>query len=77
MEKHHRFGCELLGVTDIGELTATLKQASGTRAQVIALALVLGAHESDLGVHTWRSPNAAAYRYLSQNQRMGLRAVGN
>jgi hypothetical protein len=33
---------------------------------MITLALVLGAHEADLGVHTWRSRNRAAERYLSQ-----------
>jgi ParB family chromosome partitioning protein len=66
MGKHHRFGCELLGVIDAGALTATLKNASDARAQMITLALVLGAHEADLGVHTWRSRNRAAERYLSQ-----------
>ena len=33
---------------------------------MITLALVLGAHEADLGVYTWRSRNRAAERYLSQ-----------
>ena len=66
MEKHHRFGCELLGVIDVSALTATLKNAGDARAQMITLALVLGAHEADLGVHTWRSRNRAAERYLSQ-----------
>jgi ParB family transcriptional regulator, chromosome partitioning protein len=67
MQKRHRFGRELLGMIDDGALTATLKNAGDARAQMITLALVLGAHEADLGVHTWRSRNrAAAERYLSQ-----------
>jgi ParB family chromosome partitioning protein len=33
---------------------------------MITLALVLGAFETTLGVHTWRNPNAAAHRYLTQ-----------
>jgi ParB family chromosome partitioning protein len=66
MQKHHRFGCELLGVIDVGTLTDTLKNASEARAQMITLALVLGAHEADLGVHTWRNRNHAAKRYLSE-----------
>jgi ParB family chromosome partitioning protein len=34
--------------------------------QMITLALVLGVFETTLGVHTWRSSNAAARRYLTQ-----------
>jgi ParB family transcriptional regulator, chromosome partitioning protein len=64
--KHHRFGWELLDVSDAGALSATLKNAGDARAQMITLALVLGAHEADLGMHTWRSRNRAAERYLSQ-----------
>ena len=66
MEKHHRFGCDLLDVSDAGALSATFKNAGDARAQMITLALVLGAHEAELGVHTWRSRNRAAERYLSQ-----------
>jgi hypothetical protein len=66
MEKHHRFGCDLLDVSDAGALSATLKNAGDARAQMITLALVLGAHDAALGVHTWRSRNRAAERYLSQ-----------
>lgn len=64
--KHHRFGCDLLDVSDGGALSATSKNAGDARAQMITLALVLGAHEADLGVHTWRSRNRAAERHLSQ-----------
>jgi hypothetical protein len=66
MQKRHRFASELLGLDDGDSLDATLNNAGDARAQVITLALVLGAHETDLGVHTWRSSNAAAERYLSQ-----------
>jgi ParB family chromosome partitioning protein len=65
MERHHRFACELLSIDD-DELTATLNNAADARAQMITLALVLGAHEADLGVHTWRRPVAVSQRYLSQ-----------
>jgi hypothetical protein len=60
--KHHRFGCDLLDVSDAGALSATLKNARDARAQMITLALVLGAHEADLGVHTWRSRNRRVVR---------------
>ena len=63
---HHRFGCDLLDVSDAGALSAMLKNAGDARAQMITLALVLGAHEAELGVYTWRSRNRAAERYLSQ-----------
>jgi ParB family transcriptional regulator, chromosome partitioning protein len=66
MERRHRFACELLGITDAKTLSTTLYGGSDARAQMIALALVLCAHEIDLGVHTWRSPTLAADRYLSQ-----------
>jgi ParB family transcriptional regulator, chromosome partitioning protein len=65
MEKDHRFACELLGI-EAETLTATLNDVGDTRAQMITLSLVLGAHETHLGVHTWRNPKAAAERYLSQ-----------
>jgi hypothetical protein len=66
MEKHHRFGCDLLDVSDAGALSATLKNAGDAGAQMITLALVLGAHEADLGVHTCLAETRAAEQYLSQ-----------
>jgi ParB family chromosome partitioning protein len=67
MEKHHHLGRELLGFANASALTATLRNAGNARAQMITLALVLGAHEADLDVYTWRSHNhTAAERYLSQ-----------
>jgi ParB family transcriptional regulator, chromosome partitioning protein len=66
MEKEYRFACELLGIDDTRALTGAMNDAGDTRAQMIALALVLTAYETDLGVHTWRSPNARSAAYLSQ-----------
>jgi ParB family chromosome partitioning protein len=60
MQKHHRLGRELLGMIDEGVLISMLKNAGEARAQMITLALVLGAHEADLGVHRWRSQSRAA-----------------
>jgi ParB family chromosome partitioning protein len=65
MQKRHGFACELLGIST-ATLTTTLSEASDARSQMITLALVLSAHENDLGVHTWRIPTGAADRYLSQ-----------
>jgi hypothetical protein len=59
----HQTGCELLGLTGDGAggghrdlLLAELARASEKRAQVIALAMVLGAAEHGVrDVHTWQS----------------------
>jgi ParB family transcriptional regulator, chromosome partitioning protein len=76
MEAQHEFAHELLGIeapTPRWQPTAgsdglinTLSHAGDARAQVVTLALVLGAFEATLGVHTWRSQNAVAARYLTQ-----------
>lgn len=44
---------------------ARLSTANDARAQVVALALVLGAYEDHTGVQTWRHPGPAARRYLA------------
>ncbi|HEY6686121.1 MAG TPA: hypothetical protein VI094_07940 [Propionibacteriaceae bacterium] len=74
MQKRHRFGRELLGMIDDGALIATLKNAGDARAQMITIALVLGAHEADLGGHTWRSQNRGRRAVSVAYQLMGLRA---
>jgi hypothetical protein len=59
----HQTACELLGLTGTGAATghrdlllAELGRASEKRAQVIALAMVLGAAEHGVReVHTWQS----------------------
>jgi ParB family transcriptional regulator, chromosome partitioning protein len=76
MEKQHDFARELLGVDapvsrwqrtpGSDALINTLSNAGDACAQVITLALVLGAVEATLGVHMWRNPNAAVRRYLTQ-----------
>jgi ParB family chromosome partitioning protein len=76
MDKQHEFARELLGLDapvsrwqrtpGADALINTLGNAADARAQVITLALVLGAFETTLGVHTWRNPNAGAARYLTQ-----------
>lgn len=75
MEKQHAFAREWLGIeapvsrwarSEPDALITALGNATDARAQVITLALVLGAFETTLGVHTWRNPNAAVRRYLAQ-----------
>jgi ParB family transcriptional regulator, chromosome partitioning protein len=76
MDKQHDFARELLGIDApvsrwqrtprSDALITTLANAGDARAQMITLALVLGAFETTLGVHTWRNPNAAVRRYLTQ-----------
>ena len=63
--KHHRFGCDLLDVSDAGALTATFKE----RRRSLSTndhSCARSRSEADLGVHTWRSRSRAAERYLSQ-----------
>ena len=63
----HQTACELLGLTGDGAATghrdlllAELARASEKRAQVIALAMVLGAAEHGVrDVHTWQSAEGA------------------
>jgi ParB family chromosome partitioning protein len=43
---------------------AAIVKASAARAQVIALALVLGAYEDATGVHCWRNPTPETAGYL-------------
>ncbi len=73
--KHHRFGCDLLDVSDADALSATLKNAGDARAQMITLALVLGAHEADLGVHTCRSRRPCRRAVSVTDRHMGLRPL--
>ncbi len=73
MAQAHSFGTGVLGIETQGSGWAINRQpildaidtASDGRAQVIALGLVLGAVETQLDVHTWLLPNAAARRYLA------------
>jgi ParB family transcriptional regulator, chromosome partitioning protein len=81
LEDGHRFAQPLLGLTELkpnyGRPSASaildaLATASSNRAQVIGLALVLGACEAATGVHTWRDPiDAASGRYFAALKRWG------
>ena len=72
MEQGHQLGARLLGLEpnryggSRAEVAAMIDGASDSRAQVIALGLVLAAHEENLTVQTWRYPTGAttAARYL-------------
>jgi ParB family chromosome partitioning protein len=76
MDRRHPVACELLGTEQApapwtrkatGEtLVDLLAQASESRAQVIALGLILGAHESALTVDAWRRPGFTDARYLAK-----------
>ena len=47
-------------------VVAAMATASDNRAQVIALALVLGAYEDFTSVDTWRNPTPQDRDYLNQ-----------
>jgi ParB family chromosome partitioning protein len=52
-------------------ITAAIEAASDGRAQVIALALVLGAFEEHTTTETWRTPKDCDQRYLAALTRWG------
>jgi len=68
----HPMGTKLLGINASPimaskrrtTLTDMLDKASDARAQVICLALVLGAHEDATGKHSWRNVDSDTKRYL-------------
>lgn len=63
MQHGHQFTADLLGIdiastgwnVNRSSLVTAVNEATDARAQVLSLALVLGAIESTFGVHTWRS----------------------
>jgi hypothetical protein len=57
--------CSKQNEADGKTLTDILDNASARRAEVIALALALGAHEGMLG-DAWRYPSATKARYLAK-----------
>jgi len=72
MEQGHPLAGELLGLAkDTGTRRARVAvptmigAASEPRAQVIALGLVLAAHENATGVHTWRRKSDSDGRYFA------------
>ena len=50
---------ELLGLDGRTGITVALATASDQRAQVIGLALILGAYEEHTSTETWRTPRTA------------------
>lgn len=79
MQEGHRYGAPLAGVEmEIAgyvpsrrPLIEATETASDARAQVMALALVLGAHEEQTGVHSWRHENRAVRRYFAALESWG------
>lgn len=69
----HVMARELLGLPKaegstwdrVPEVYTAMTTASPARAQVIALAIVLGAHEGETDVHAWRSPSADTADYIA------------
>ena len=65
LERSHPLGRDLLGLVDTSRRHAPAAvDTSASRAQMIALGLVLAAYEDATGVHTWRNPDQATRRYL-------------
>lgn len=64
MDNSHKIACGLLGLGDVPaewdgmrrrlKVAEEMAKASDNRAQVIALTVVLAAHEASLGDHTWQ-----------------------
>jgi hypothetical protein len=61
----HLLACHLLGIeAGHDSMSAAMTAASEGRAQVIALAIVLGAYEDHMSVDTWRHPSDFDRTYL-------------
>lgn len=74
LDTGHRFARTLLSLDEpsvsygpaaTSEILDLIAEGTDNRAQVIALALVLGSCEAATGVHTWRQKGAAAERYFT------------
>jgi ParB family transcriptional regulator, chromosome partitioning protein len=68
MERGHQTAAELLGLDrskDRHAIAAAAAAATDGRAQVIALAVVLGDIEESTDVHTWRNPSDTVRRYFA------------
>jgi ParB family chromosome partitioning protein len=71
LDRHDdRLACELTGMEHKpgreSPLATGLPRASAATAALRSLAVVLGAYEQAMDVHTWRNPSAGAKRYLTQ-----------
>ena len=64
LERSHPLGRDLLGLDTSRRHAPAAVDTSPSRAQMIALGLVLAAYEDATDVHTWRNPDRATRRYL-------------
>ncbi len=76
LERHdYTLACELAGFEHKpgreNPLAKGLSRASAGTATLRSLAVVLGAYEQAMDVHTWRNPTPGAKRYLAQLQAWG------
>ncbi len=62
----HELACELLGFDGKDALATAMNHAADTRAQVIALGLILGAFEDFMTTDTWRNPTPQDRDYLTR-----------
>ena len=64
----HQLACQLLGLESPSHDTLfdAMTTASDGRAQVLALAIVLGAYEDHTSTETWRSPTPQDRDYLAK-----------
>ena len=60
----HELACRLLGLENREALVETMASANDNRAQVIALALALGAYEDFTSTDTWRNPTPQDREYF-------------
>jgi ParB family chromosome partitioning protein len=64
MEASVPLAADLLGLGSREAIDKAAAEATDACALLIALVVVLAAHEDATGVHSWRSPDAATRRYL-------------
>jgi ParB family chromosome partitioning protein len=61
----HQLAAQLLGLDGKHAITDALAAAADGRAQVITLALILGAYEEHTSTDTWRTPKDSDRHYLT------------
>ena len=62
----HELACGLLGFAGKDALATAMNQAAGSRSQVIALGLILGAFEDFMTTDTWRNPTPQDRDFLTR-----------
>lgn len=63
-ERGHGLTRELLKIKDPSGMRATVSHASDGKAELLTLAMVLGAYEASTDVQTWRHPSPQHVRYF-------------